>query len=85
MTKLSKIEGFIASLERTHLSEKQQMTLMVNPEDVMGGSTQNGGTCNNTGSGCGGSINTKSCTNSGSNCDGSINEKKCTNTKAMMV
>jgi len=83
MTKLSKIEGFIASLESNHLSEKQQMTLMVNPEDVMGGAVTNSGTCNNAGSGCTGSINVKSCTNSGNNCDGSLNEKKCTIVKAL--
>lgn len=78
-SKLAKIQSFVESLEINQLSEKQQMTLVVNSEDVMGGTGQNGKSCSNQ-TGCGGSINDKKCINGSGSCSGALNGLKCTNT-----
>ena len=83
-TKLMKIESFVGSLETSLLSENQQITLIVNPEDEMGGTSTNKSGCSN-GSSCQGSINYKNCVNSNGSCVSSINEKKCTNTAVAAV
>lgn len=80
--KLEKIQFFVESLEKDQLSERQQTTLVVNPEDVMGGAISNASGCVNDGS-CASSINDRKCANAGG-CDGSINGRKCNNAPVAM-
>ncbi|MCL2074633.1 MAG: hypothetical protein FWH18_11975 [Marinilabiliaceae bacterium] len=67
LNKIAKIENFVATLESEQLSDQQQFTLAVNPDDVMGGATYNGKDCTNPRK-CNGSTNGGDC----------VNQKKCT-------
>jgi len=80
-SKLAKIQGFVDSLEKNYLSEKQQMTIAVNPEEILGGtgSSMNKKDCMNNSSICESSTNKKDCMNGASFCTGTINKSACTN------
>jgi hypothetical protein len=69
----------------THLSKQQQMTLIVNPEQIYGGANQNSSRCNNASKTCAGSINDSRCTNSGATCMDTINGKRCTSTDKAVI
>ncbi|MDR2867945.1 MAG: hypothetical protein LBV46_00185 [Bacteroidales bacterium] len=74
--KSEKIQSFVESLEMNQLSEKQQMTLLVNAESSMGGDGSVNGSCVNESS-CAHSVNERHCSNHKDKCQDALNNRRC--------